>query len=59
LVVVGYENFEGLGIAMVDSSAFEPSTKPSSTQHMEVEEISGANEEEHCNFSKDQLREKQ
>jgi hypothetical protein len=48
-----------LASLMVDSSATEPSTKPSPTQHKEVEEISRANEEEDCNFNKDQLREKQ
>jgi hypothetical protein len=43
----------------VDSSSSEPSTEPSPTQHMEVDEISGTNEEDDCNFNEDQLKEKQ
>jgi hypothetical protein len=45
-------------LAMIDSSFFNPSTQPSPIQLMEVEETSWANEEEDCNFNKDQLREK-
>jgi hypothetical protein len=48
-----------LASAMVDSSTSEPSIEPSVIQHMKVEEISRANEEEDCNFNEDQLREKQ
>ena len=48
-----------MAFAKVDSSTLEPSLEPSPTQHMAVEEIFGAIEEEDCNFNKDQLRKKQ